>query len=36
MLTLPGDPTYPTIEGWEVPEETRFVLQDGRWRAERP
>ena len=32
MLTLPGDPTYPTVEGWEVPEETRFVLQDGRWR----
>jgi 8-oxo-dGTP pyrophosphatase MutT (NUDIX family) len=32
VLTLPGDPTYPTIDGWEVPEETRFVLQDGRWR----
>ena len=31
VLTLPGDPTFPTIEGWEVPEETRFVLQDGRW-----
>jgi 8-oxo-dGTP pyrophosphatase MutT (NUDIX family) len=31
MLTLPGDPTYPTIEGWEVPEDTRFVLQDGQW-----
>ena len=31
-LTLPGDPTFPTIPGWEVPEETRFVLQDGaRW-----
>jgi 8-oxo-dGTP pyrophosphatase MutT (NUDIX family) len=32
VLTLPGDPSYPTIDGWEVPDETRFVLQDGRWR----
>ena len=32
LLTLPGDPTYPTIDGWEVPEDTRFVLEDGRWR----
>lgn len=32
ILTLPGDPTYPTIEGWDVPEDTRFMLQDGRWR----
>ncbi len=32
VLTLPGDPTCPTIEGWEVPEDTRFVLKDGRWR----
>lgn len=31
-LTLPGDPLFPTIPGWEVPEETRFVLEDGaRW-----
>lgn len=31
-LTLPGDPLFPTIPGWDVPEETRFVLQDGaRW-----
>ena len=31
-LTLPGDPLFPTIQGWDVPEETRFVLQDGaRW-----
>ena len=31
-MTLPGDPTFPTIPGWDVPEETRFVLQDGaRW-----
>jgi 8-oxo-dGTP pyrophosphatase MutT (NUDIX family) len=31
-LTLPGDPLFPAIAGWEVPEETRFVLQDGvRW-----
>ena len=32
LLTLPGDPMYPTLDGWEVPEETRFVLQNGRWR----
>jgi hypothetical protein len=32
MLTLPGDPTFPAIDGWEVPEDTRFVLQDGQWR----
>ena len=36
VLTLPGDATFPTIDGWEVPEETRFVLQDGRWIATRP
>jgi hypothetical protein len=32
VLTLPGDPTYPTIDGWDVPEDTRFLLQDGQWR----
>jgi 8-oxo-dGTP pyrophosphatase MutT (NUDIX family) len=32
MLTLPGDPTFPTIDGWDIPDETRFVLQDGQWR----
>lgn len=32
VLTLPGDPTYPTIDGWDVPEDTRFSLQDGQWR----
>jgi 8-oxo-dGTP pyrophosphatase MutT (NUDIX family) len=32
MLTLPGDPLLPAIPGWEIPEETRFVLQEGgRW-----
>ena len=35
-MTLPGDPTFPTVPGWEVPEETRFVLQDGaRWQPQR-
>ena len=35
-LTLPGDPTFPTIPDWDVPEETRFVLQDGvRWQPQR-
>jgi 8-oxo-dGTP pyrophosphatase MutT (NUDIX family) len=33
MLTLPGDPTYPQIDGFETPEETRFILANGRWRA---
>ncbi len=34
MLTLPGDPLYPTIAGWETPEETRFILEEGKgWRA---
>ncbi|MDP1569953.1 MAG: NUDIX hydrolase [Vicinamibacterales bacterium] len=32
LLTLPGDPLYPAIEGWEVPAETRFRLDEGRWR----
>jgi 8-oxo-dGTP pyrophosphatase MutT (NUDIX family) len=37
MLTLPGDPLFPTIPDWDVPEETRFVLEDGvRWRPLRP
>lgn len=32
MITLPGDPLFPAIPGWEVPEETRFVLEEGtRW-----
>jgi 8-oxo-dGTP pyrophosphatase MutT (NUDIX family) len=36
-LTLPGDPSFPTIPGWDVPEETRFVLEDGaRWRPHKP
>jgi 8-oxo-dGTP pyrophosphatase MutT (NUDIX family) len=34
MLTLPGDPTFPAIEGFEMPEETRFILTDGRWKAQ--
>jgi hypothetical protein len=34
VLTLPGDSTFPTMDGWEVPEETRFVLQNGRWLPE--
>jgi 8-oxo-dGTP pyrophosphatase MutT (NUDIX family) len=35
-LTLPGDPLLPTIPGWEIPEETRFVLEEGqRWAPRR-
>jgi len=37
MLTLPGDPLFPTIPDWEVPEETRFVLEEGaRWQPRKP
>ena len=37
MLTLPGDPSFPTIRGWDVPEETRFLLEEGRgWLPMRP
>lgn len=32
LLTLPGDALYPTLPGWEVPDETRFRLEAGRWR----
>jgi 8-oxo-dGTP pyrophosphatase MutT (NUDIX family) len=35
VLTLPGDPSYPAPDGWEVPEDTRFVLEDGQWRPAR-
>lgn len=35
MLTLPGDPLFPAIPGWDVPDETRFVLTEGnRWQAQ--
>jgi 8-oxo-dGTP pyrophosphatase MutT (NUDIX family) len=37
MLTLPGDPLHPTVPGWDVPEETRFLLQEGKgWLPIRP
>ena len=36
-LTLPGDPTFPTIPGWDIPDETRFVLEEGaRWAPRKP
>jgi 8-oxo-dGTP pyrophosphatase MutT (NUDIX family) len=36
MLTLPGDPMYPTVSGWDVPEDTRFVLEEGKgWKPVR-
>jgi 8-oxo-dGTP pyrophosphatase MutT (NUDIX family) len=35
MLTLPGDPLFPTIPGWDIPEETRFVLTErNRWQPQ--
>ncbi len=36
ILLLAGDPLRPDLGGDERPAETRFVLADGRWRAERP
>jgi len=36
MLLLPGDPLHPYPPGDDPPAETRFVLIDRRWRAERP
>ena len=30
VLTLPGDPLHPTVPGWEVPADTRFVLEEGK------
>jgi len=30
LLTLPGDPLHPTLAGWDVPEDTRFVLEEGK------
>ncbi|MGH9386019.1 MAG: NUDIX hydrolase [Vicinamibacterales bacterium] len=37
MLTLPGDPLFPTIPGWDVPEETRFVLTEvNQWQPQSP
>ena len=36
-LTLPGDPTFPTVPGWEIPDETRFVLEErARWAPRKP
>jgi 8-oxo-dGTP pyrophosphatase MutT (NUDIX family) len=35
LLTLPGDPLHPAIDGFETPGETRFELDKGRWRAVR-
>jgi len=36
MLLVPGDPLHPDPAGDDPPLETRFVLIDRRWRAERP
>ena len=36
LLVYPGDPLYPPIEGFEIPEETRFSLKDRRWRPVKP
>ena len=36
LLLYPGDPLYPPIEGFETPEDTRFSLQNRRWRPVKP
>jgi 8-oxo-dGTP pyrophosphatase MutT (NUDIX family) len=36
MLLYPGDPLYPAIDGFDTPDDTRFVLENGRWRPVRP
>ena len=35
-LTRPGRPSHPATPGFETPAETRFVLDDRRWRAVKP
>jgi len=35
LLVVPGDPLHPEAAGDEPPAETRFVKDEGRWRAER-
>jgi 8-oxo-dGTP pyrophosphatase MutT (NUDIX family) len=30
VLMLPGDPDFPAMDGWEVPDDTRFLLNEGR------
>jgi 8-oxo-dGTP pyrophosphatase MutT (NUDIX family) len=36
LLLYPGDPLCPPIEGFEIPEETRFSLKNRRWRPVKP
>jgi 8-oxo-dGTP pyrophosphatase MutT (NUDIX family) len=36
LLLYPGDPLYPAIEGFEIPDETRFSLKNRRWRPVKP
>jgi 8-oxo-dGTP pyrophosphatase MutT (NUDIX family) len=35
LVMLPGDPRCPAVEGFEA-QETRFLLEDGRWRPVEP
>lgn len=32
LLTLPGDPQYPAIDGFDTPAETRFAFENRRWK----
>lgn len=36
LLTLPGDPLHPPLAGFDAPPDTRFVLENGRWRPVLP
>jgi 8-oxo-dGTP pyrophosphatase MutT (NUDIX family) len=35
IITLPGDPSYPAVPGFS-PRETRFAIENGRWRPVEP
>jgi 8-oxo-dGTP pyrophosphatase MutT (NUDIX family) len=35
IITLPGDPSYPAVPGFS-PRETRFAIENNRWRAIEP
>jgi len=35
IITLPGDPSYPAVPGFS-PRETRFAIENGRWRPVAP
>jgi 8-oxo-dGTP pyrophosphatase MutT (NUDIX family) len=37
VMTLPGDPLFPAMDRWDIPADTRFVLEEGnRWVPRNP